>query len=361
LRAAFIRFACLAALGGATTLACGAKDAAVSAEGGAPTTDGGGSEGACPATPTTLVDFPTLAMQTGASSYGATALAVGASNVYFVFGDALMRVPFQGGSVVTMLPAPVPTGLILQATPVLNGTRVFFHYPATDGSGEQIVGVPLEGGDASTNVTTSNGDISALAVDDQNVYFVDQDGVKSVPVGGGVAQVLTGQVTSADGVGFGGTLAVAGSTLYVTSTAQGGSVLSVPIVGGAPTVLAMQQPNASFLMPCGTDTCWWTATTPSGPAWAASGPGAIARLDGGQVTTLGGAPYFPWSVAFDGTNFYETVGCDACPAGSLVMIPASGAEPLVMGSASYLAVDGSCAFWSTTDGISAGPTSAAGQ
>jgi hypothetical protein len=33
----------------------------------------------------------------------------------------------------------------------------------------------------------------------------------------------------------------------------------------------------------------------------------------------------------------------------------------MMGSASYIAIAGGCAFWSTSDGISAGPTSAAGQ
>jgi hypothetical protein len=274
LSAAFTRFACLGALLGATTLACGAKETAVSADGGGPTTGGGASGTSCPATPTTLVDFPTLAMQTGAETYGATGLAADAANVYFVFDDALMRVPTGGGSVVTMMPSPVPTTLILQATPVVNSTTVFVGYPTTDGS-LQILGVPIQGG-SPTDVATSTGEVDGLGVDEQNVYFIDQDGVKSVPVGGGVLQLLTDQISSIDAGGYGGTIAVAGSTLLVASTAQGGSVLSVPIAGGAPTVLAMQQPNAAFPMPCGTGTCWWTGATPAGPA-GTTGPGDIAR------------------------------------------------------------------------------------
>ena len=54
--------------------------------------------------PAQLVDFNELATQTGAISIGAMQLAVDATNVYFVFGGALRRVPIRGGSVAPMLP-----------------------------------------------------------------------------------------------------------------------------------------------------------------------------------------------------------------------------------------------------------------
>jgi hypothetical protein len=39
------------------------------------------------------------------------------------------------------------------------------------------------------------------------------------------------------------------------------------------------------------------------------GPGAIERLDvSGKLTSLSQAPYFPRSLVFDGTDFFETVG-----------------------------------------------------
>ena len=43
-----------------------------------------------------------------------------------------------------------------------------------------------------------------------------------------------------------------------------------------------------------------------------TGPGFIARLSDASVTTIA-APVFPWSLAFDGSSFFETVGCDVCP------------------------------------------------
>ena len=340
---AFFRWAWAAAIFGAATNACDARTA--SPDGGA-----GATGAACGATPTQLGDFHALAAQVGAQAVGATALAVDSTSVYFVFNDTLMSVPIGGGSVVTMLRLPVPSNQLLQLAPVVSSTNVLLNYPAANGSDMQIVSVPIQGG-GPANLTTSNGPIAGFGADEQSVYFVDQDGVKSVPVAGGSVVLLSDQITAADVTGFGGALAVVGSNLVATSAAQGGSVVAVPLQGGTPTTLAMQQPNASFPMPCGSDTCWWTGPSPGGAA-GTPGPGAIARLDpAGNVTTLPQAPFFPWSLVFDGTDFFESVGCDACD-GSLVRIPAAGGPAVPMGTGSFVAVDDSCAYWSTSAGIS---------
>jgi hypothetical protein len=69
-------------------------------------------------------------------------------------------------------------------------------------------------------------------------------------------------------------------------------------------------------MVCGSDVCWWTGAPAS--ALGPTGPGYIALLENGAVTTISAAVY-PWSLAFDGSSFFETVGCDLC-SGTLLSI-----------------------------------------
>lgn len=58
---------------------------------------------ACAPTPTQLVDFNTLANQLGATGIGAMQLASDTTNLYFVFGGALLSVQLKGGPVSTLL------------------------------------------------------------------------------------------------------------------------------------------------------------------------------------------------------------------------------------------------------------------
>jgi hypothetical protein len=142
-------------------------------------------------------------------------------------------------------------------------------------------------------------------------------------------------------------MAILGSNLITTANALGaapgsGEVLSLPMQGGSPVTIATQQPNAQFPMACGPDICWWTGAPPNpmGP----TGPGYIARLSSGNVTTISAFVY-PWSLLFDGANFFETVGCDVCP-GTLVRISPSGGTPVTMADATFVAVDDQCAYFS---------------
>jgi hypothetical protein len=76
------------------------------------------------------------------------------------------------------------------------------------------------------------------------------------------------------------------------------------------------------------------------------GPGEIARLHAnGDLTSIPGAPSYPWALVFDGSSFFEAVGCDVCP-GSIVRVPLSG-TPATMTSAGFVAVDDECAYFST--------------
>jgi hypothetical protein len=298
----------------------------------------------CGSTPTQLVDFNTLATEVGASSIGAMQLAVDATSVYFVFGSALMRVPIRGGPVSTMQPLLPDVGQ--NCDPIATRTSVLLHHVVGDGTNEQVLSVPIQGG-KDTILATSGGFVRGLATDGLDVYFVDSVGLKSVAVTGGSVQLLS------DAIGPEPTgLAVVGSNLVVTA---GGTVIAVPIRGGLPTMLAPPQPNAEFPMACGRDTCWWTGAPPS--AMGPTGPGYIARLRAGSVTTIS-APVYPWSIAFDGSNFFETVGCDLC-SGTLLRISPSGTPPVTMTSAGFVAVDDECAYVSVVEGFDL-PSSADG-
>jgi hypothetical protein len=307
----------------------------------------------CTATPTLLVNLPALAEQVGARAIFAPGLVVDAASVYFVFNNTLMRVPIRGGSVVSMLPLPTYPNLILQANDLLvTSTHVIVHYPSGSENDESILSVP-KGGGCPTTLATSSGEIEGFGGGEPSVYFVDQEGLKGVPAAGGHVRVLNSQLGK---VGYGGMLAVVGSSVVGTTGAQGGQIAAVPVQGGALTTLAAQQPNAAFPTSCGADVCWWTGPIPS-PFVAANGPSPgpayIKRLArGGGPMIVVQAPIYPWSLVFDGTDFFETVvGCDECD-GTLVRIPASGGPSVSMGSGSYVTVDETCAYWSTPAGIS---------
>jgi hypothetical protein len=301
----------------------------------------------CGDTPSQLVDFSAIPNDLGRSG---VPLAVDATNIYFVFGHALMSVPIRGGTVATLSVLDALPNLVLADIEPIARTRVILHFVTKDGTNEQIVSIPIEGGDAEV-LAVATGDIWGMAADEQNVYFVDEDGLKTIPISGGDARILTDQVAVPHVGGFyGGALAVAGQKLIVTEGRDREALVSVPVDGGPPTTLATGQPNASFPMPCGADICWWSGETPDGVA-GTPGPGTIARLDpSGDVMTLPGAPFFPWSLSFDGVDFFETVGCDICD-GTLLRIPSAGGPVVQMGEASYAAVDDTCAYWSTRDGI----------
>jgi hypothetical protein len=302
----------------------------------------------CGPKPVQLVDLNSLAAEVHAEGIGAMQIAIDGANVYFVFGAALMRVPLRGGPASSML--ALPGNIIQNNDPVVTSNRVLLHGAPSAGNDEQIVSVPTQGGSATT-LATSNGRVDAFTASDAEVYFVDSSGLQSVPVTGGSVKVLSNQLgSSASGVALiGSNLVVTtnGPETYGPDASTPGSVLSVPMQGGPPTILAPNQPSASLPMACGMDICWYTGAPPSPNG--TSGPDFIARLAGGDVTSIA-AENYPWSLVFDGSSFFEAVGCDIC-SGTLVRIPSTGGSPVKMVSASYAAVDDECVYFSVVNGF----------
>jgi hypothetical protein len=267
-------------------------------------------------------------------------IAIDAANVYFVFNNTLMRVPLRGGPASSMFDLQG-----LYPSPVVASNRVLLNELAPSGD-EQIVSVPTQGGSA-TMLATSNGGVGAFTASDTDVYFVDSSGLQSVPVTGGSVKLLSNQIgPDASGVALIGSNLVV--TTYGSDPSTAGAVLSVPMQGGPSTTLATNQPNAAFPMACGMDICWYTGAADS-PSMGPLGPGFIARLAGDDVATIS-AEVSPSSLVFDGSSFFEAVGCDTC-SGTLVRIPSTGAPPVSMVAAAFAAVDDECVYFSVADGL----------
>ena len=164
---------------------------------------------------TQLVDFNALAAQTGPASISAMQLAVDGTNVYFGLSATNWCASRSGGA--WFRPRSYRSARILAeiGTRYVTPTAVVLHFPDVDtkANDEQIVAVPLEGG-TETILATSHSRVWALTADENNAYFAVSDGIESVPLTGGDAQLLNAQMSqSASGVTG---LAVVGSTLVAT-------------------------------------------------------------------------------------------------------------------------------------------------
>jgi hypothetical protein len=314
----------------------GEPDAAGSESSGAPQ-----AEPTCSATPTQLLDFNALAHDLGADPFAETSsLAVVGTSIYFVFGETpeaggtLLSLPIRGGAYTTMIKGVTLRQVI--ADPVATSTAVFLNYfPDAVTNNEGILAVS-PAWPAPKMLATSNGSVSGITANDSNVYFVDQDGLKSVPIAGGNAQLLSEAFSTNTASG----LAVVGSSVVATTSdlTGTGAVYEVPIGGGSPTMIPTGQPGSFFPMACGSDVCWWT-----GPGLGETGLGFIARLSGSVVNTIS-APADPLSLSFDGTSFYGTF-----TNAGLVRIPASGGPAVTMAAAAgYAAVAGDCVYFSVS-------------
>jgi hypothetical protein len=302
----------------------------------------------CGAAPHQVLNLKALAARIGSGTFHAVFFNVDAANAYFGYDSTLWSVPIAGGDA-TML---THLSTDLQYRPVVIATDLIFPSSTGNGGDEVITSESIHGG-APVTLASVAGGTRGFAADSLNVYFIDQDGLKSVALAGGTVRLVSGAVTSSTA---NGTLAIVGSSAIlgccsvplVGSTA--GQVLSVPVDGGPLATLASGQPNAAFPLACGRDICWWTGPNTGGVA-GTNGPGTVARLQpGGGFTSLPNAPSPAWGLLFDGTDFFETVGCDVC-SGTVVRIPASGGAPVGLVEGLGEALDDECLYYSNPDGI----------
>jgi hypothetical protein len=206
-------------------------------------------------------------------------LTVDATHVYWTDqgeGEAgtVMKVPLDGGMPVTlaMLPGSSPYGIAVDAGAVYwaNGADV---------EDRLVLKVGLNGG-MPTTLATGPGSVFGFAIDATSAYFTTfevSSTVMRVALDGGAPVMLASG--SAQPMG----LAIDGARAYWTnaSTSQtfnatpgtDGTVLAVPLAGGATSPLAPDQTEPAAIATNGTTVCWTTIG---------------AGLGSGHVSCLGG-------------------------------------------------------------------------
>jgi hypothetical protein len=176
-------------------------------------------------------------------------IAVDASSVYWTDLDGVMKAPLGGGSPTMLATGQSPRGIAVDATSVY-WTNVGYIGPS--GS---VMKAPLEGG-AAIALASGQYTTQGIAVDATSVYWTNGEGVMKVPLGGGTITALV-----ADASRQSGTYAIAVDTASVYWTDDyRGTVMKVPLSGGAPTTLASGQ-GAPYGIAVDATSVYWTTNT----------------------------------------------------------------------------------------------------
>jgi hypothetical protein len=251
----------------------------------------------------------------------------------------IMRLPATGATPVVITSfAGDPDGLSVISTGLAFGIGPNARFGGDAQNVGQIATIPFDGG-SETLLTPTNGAPSGAPVSDgQNLYYIDGDGVESVPLTGGSPRLITNQQ--------GMSLALWDGNIIIDDFADN-QILSVPSDGGAVTVLAADQVGPQLIQNCDSDVCWVNIGTPIGTL-GPSVPGSLMRLgiNGNPVTVA--ALSDPHGLAYDGEAFFVT------EANSLLKIPSEGGSAVVLANMSALGnviVDNSCVYWLSLDGI----------
>jgi len=245
-------------------------------------------------TPTTVVSISSVAPEPTLDAF-----AIQGSSVYWANsadGDntVILQAPVGGGAATTLASEPtfIPVGLAANATNIVWATE------GTEGTAAgTVVTVPLAGGAATTLAT--NQSAIAVAVDATNVYWKSDQSVIKAPLAGGAIVTLCTLSASTAGAAF--NIAVDATTVYWTGRdGTTGTLMKVPVGGGTATTLATGPSPFNALAIDATTVYFASADILSVP------------IVGGAPTTLV-AGYPAGGLAVDATSVYWTyqIGVDA--------------------------------------------------
>jgi hypothetical protein len=213
-------------------------------------------------------------------------IAVDATRVYFGDVDDVLAVPLDGGAPVTLASRQQgPEGIVANATSL---------YWVNNGA---LMTMPLEGGGVGGRwtalATWKDPNLgAAIALDATNVYW-SQGGtgtVMKMPVGGGAPTTL------ATRQGEPGGIAVNASSVYWLNLNIGGTLVKAPLGGGAPRTLASRQWDVEGI-----------AAGAGGVYWASkNGDVMKSGLGGGRPETLAVGKGRSGAIAVDATSVYWT-------------------------------------------------------
>jgi len=243
-----------------------------------------------------------------------------------VAGSGVVRSAPAGGGLVTTLQAGLdePGGLAVDDAGNVVWTEAWRVARLASGNSRTIA----------SGIATR---MARIAVDDANVYVLDGDYIKRVPITGGIPERLTwSHGTSLGDISVvNQDIVTDGSNVYWTTLS--GLVHSVPVSGGTSVVLNPNDATGFSLPECywrlvvDHQNLYWSAPTSTG------GIGCSVKtvpVSGGDVRTLVDVPYLE-DFAVDGTRlYYAELGTNP---GSIETVPLAGGSPSLV--ASNVAVD----------------------
>jgi hypothetical protein len=168
---------------------------------------------------------------------------------------------------------------------------------------------PAAGGPATTLASGVANPLTRIAADQNNLYVLDGELVKVVPLAGGTVERLaaaTAQIGNFGAADLNGDIVTDGTSVYWTAAdGSGTSVQSVPVTGGAPVTLAVDAP------PTSTPSCYSRISVDSQNVYWASSQSTSAvgcsvravPLGGGAATTIVDYAYLR-DFTVDGGNVY---------------------------------------------------------
>jgi hypothetical protein len=198
---------------------------------------------------------------------------------------------------------------------------------------------PAAGGPTNTLASGIANSLARIAADQNNIYVLDGELIKAVPLAGGKVERLAGATAVIGNFGPGnvnGDIVTDGTNVYWTADGAGPTVRSVPVTGGAPITLAVDGLDTST-QPCywriavDAQNVYWTSNQTTSPI------GCSVRkvpLGGGAATTIVDYPYLR-DFTVDGGNVYfselggrtlQKIGTDGGTATPVV----SGVSPWVL-------------------------------
>jgi hypothetical protein len=307
------------------------------------------------------LDFPAAIAVDTTSVYWTNAGCLGPAKAC---ASTVTKVAVTGGAVTTLNSGPGRSlGLTLDAANVYWTTQLGTQ-PNFDTTGA-VMKVPLGGG---TAATLASGQVLPLgiAVDSASVFWTDEFTTPDSPTciggsscfgalmtaalsGGSPATLASGQ----SGQWKAGSIALDVTHVYWTGTSDPprstGTVMKMPLGGGAQVTLASAEDNPANVAVDATSVYWTNDDD----------PGSVMKvsLAGGTPTTLASGLKSPVAIAVDESNVYfsNSGACDVCDTSSCASIgrvPLGGGTPVTLATEQqdvfFLAVDATSVYWTAT-------------